>query len=144
MLLSKSCVYAIRAALLVTSRTNKRTRDFIPLQEIAAELNLSFHFLTKILQQLTQAKIMESFRGPRGGVLLAKPASSVYLIDIIKVVDGMGAFENCVLGLPDCSEKAPCPLHREWKKRRQELRKMFERYTLTDLARGKRVLNLKN
>lgn len=144
MLLSKSCVYAIRAALLVASRNHGRTKTFIPLQEVAGELNLSFHFLTKILQQLTQARIMESFRGPRGGVILARPASSIHLLDIIKVVDGMGAFEGCVLGLPDCSDKTPCPLHDEWKKRREELLRIFKRYTLADLVRENKVLNLKN
>ena len=143
MLLSKACVYAIRAALLVASRDDPRERKFIPVREIAEDLGLSFHFLTKVLQSLTEVGIMESFRGPRGGVGLARPAGKITLYDIVAAVDGREAFESCVLGLPKCSGKAPCPMHTEWAKTRSRLVRMFERQTVASLSRNLTEFHLK-
>ena len=135
MLFSKVCTYAIRASLLVTTKELKDGRKFIPIRELSDELGLSFHFLTKIMQVLTEAQIMESFRGPSGGVGLARPAKDISLIDVIAAVDGMALFSDCALGLPGCGEKTPCPLHDAWAKRRQDLQRMFEKTTLASLAR---------
>jgi len=143
-LFSKGCSYAIRASLLVTTKEIKDGRKFIPIRELSDELELSFHFLTKILQVLTEAKIMESFRGPNGGVGLARSAKDITLIDVIAAVDGMALFTDCALGLPGCGEKTPCPLHAAWAKRRQDLQKMFEKTTLAGLAKELALNELRN
>ncbi len=135
MLFSKGCTYAIRAALLVSVKETSDGRKFIPIRELADELELSFHFLTKIMQVLTEARIMESFRGPNGGVGLARPAREITLVDVIAAVDGMALFKECALGLPGCGERTPCPLHVAWAKRREDLKRMFEKTTLASLAK---------
>ncbi len=134
MLFSKGCTYAIRAALLVSVKETRDGRKFIPIRELSDELDLSFHFLTKIMQELTEARIMESFRGPNGGIGLARPAKEITLIDVIAAVDGMTLFSECALGLPGCGERTPCPLHAAWAKRREDLKQMFESTTLASLA----------
>ncbi len=135
MLFSKGCTYAIRAALLVSVKETRDGRKFIPIHELSDELDLSFHFLTKIMQVLTEARIMESFRGPKGGIGLARPAQEITLVDVIAAVDGMTLFTECALGLPGCGEKTPCPLHASWAKRREDLKQMFETTTLASLAK---------
>ena len=144
MLFSKGCTYAIRASLLVTAKEMKDGRKFIPIRELSDELDLSFHFLTKILQVLTEAQIMESFRGPNGGVGLARPAKKITLIDVIAAVDGMALFSECALGLPGCGEKTPCPLHAAWAKRREDLKLMFEKTTLASLAKELKTTDLRH
>jgi Rrf2 family protein len=135
MLFSKGCTYAIRTSLLVTLKEMDEHRKFIPIRELSDELNLSFHFLTKIMQSLTEARIIESFRGPNGGIGLARPAKDIMLIDIVAAVDGMALFSECALGLPGCGESKPCPLHDSWAKRREDLRKMLSRTSLAMLAK---------
>lgn len=119
-LLSTGCVYGLRAALYVVGFG--ADRKFVPIREIAEELKLSFHFLTKILQKLTEAGMLESYRGPNGGIALARAASAISLLDIVKAIDGEGDFTSCVLGLAACSDKHPCPLHQTWGRQREELR----------------------
>ena len=130
-LLSKSCVYGLRATLYVAGFG--ADRKFVPIREIAAELKLSFHFLTKILQRLTEAGLLESYRGPNGGIALARDASDLSLLDIVKAIDGDDAFTGCVLGLSACSEKYPCPLHATWGRQRAELRDALSSATLGSL-----------
>jgi Rrf2 family protein len=136
MLFSKACTYAIRAAVLAAAKDPDGRRAFIPIRELADELGVSFHFLTKILRRLTEVKIMESFRGPNGGVGLTHPAKQVSVIDIVAAIDGMSLFEGCALGLPQCSDASPCPLHDAWAKRREDLRVMLTRTTLDALIQN--------
>lgn len=131
MLLSKTCDYGIRASLYVATQEDQR---FVPIKEISENLSISFHFLTKILQKLTQQKIMKSFRGPNGGVALARPASSTTLMDVIMAIEEPDFFNKCLLGLDECGDENPCPVHDQWGKMREDLKSIFENTTLANLA----------
>ena len=131
--LSKSCVYGLRASVYVA--THQEPDRFVSIREIADKLDISFHFLTKILQQLTESGILHSYRGPNGGVALARAAGEVSVKDIVDSIDGGDVFEACVLGLGGCGEKAPCPLHASWSKERAKMKKLFEKTNLQVLAR---------
>lgn len=128
-------MYAVRAALLVSAQTKKVDTGFSPIRQISDDLGVSFHFLTKILQVLTHADIMESYKGPNGGVRLARPAKAVYLIDIVKAVDGPEVFGGCILGLPGCDDSNPCPLHQKCTKAMVQLEKLFEKTSLASLTK---------
>lgn len=129
--LSKSCVYGLRAVVYVASFAGER--KFVPIHEISDQLSLSFHFLTKILQQLTEARIMESYRGPNGGIALARAAQQISLMDIVSAIDGDDMFTTCALGLTECSNKRPCPLHETWKKQRTDLMSALQKTSLEGL-----------
>ncbi len=135
MLLSSACTYGIRAALLVSARTGQGEGEYLSIRRIAGQLDVSFHFLTKVLQVLTHASLMESHKGPAGGVRLARPGKSIYLMDIVEAIDGSEVFGSCILGLPNCADKQPCPLHRKCDRPMQQLRKMFEQTSLAKIAR---------
>ncbi len=136
-LLPKTSTYALRAVLYLTS--TGREQQYIPIRKISDDLNISFHFLTKIIQILSQHGLMTSYRGPAGGVALAKPASEISLIEIITALEGADFFEGCILALPNCGDGAPCPLHEYWGKIRDQLKDMFEKTRLDEL--GKKIRN---
>jgi Rrf2 family iron-sulfur cluster assembly transcriptional regulator len=141
MLLSKSCVYAIRAVLYIA--LNSKDGKYLSIRDVADELQISFHFLTKILQQLTQEKILTSYRGPNGGIALGRPGRDINLLDIIRIVDGPDLFEKCVLGLPGCGTGKPCPLHDSWGRDREQIRDTFASMNLEELANNTRNLGLR-
>ncbi len=119
---SRACLYGIRAALYVASQKN---RKYVSIGEISQKLGISFHFLTKILQKLTQKKLMTSYRGPNGGIALSRPANEITLIDIVKAIECSQVFDGCILGLPGCGVLKPCPLHDEWATIREKLTQLF-------------------
>jgi len=131
MFLSKSCVYGIRSVLYLTLENHRR---YIPIKEISAKLEISFHFLTKILQTLSRAGFINSFKGPNGGVMLAKSPQMISVLDIISILDGDTIFEQCILGLPGCEEKTPCPMHESWSEHRNRLKESFRQTNLELLA----------
>ncbi|MEX0905385.1 MAG: Rrf2 family transcriptional regulator [Balneolaceae bacterium] len=140
MLLSKSCVYGLRASLYLASRGSE---EFVPIRTLSDKLEISFHFLTKILQQLTAEGLLESFKGPNGGVRLTRPGNEVPIIEVVIAIDGPGLFTDCALGLPGCGHAKPCPLHDKWADTRDGIREMFEKTTLTDLAKKGKAENLR-
>jgi Rrf2 family protein len=140
MILSKSCIYGIQAAIAVAAEGGK---DFVPIHKLAERLDISFHFLTKVLQQFTQAGIMSSYRGPRGGVALAKPASSITLVEMIAAIDGTEIFTECMLGLPGCGVAPPCPAHEQWMQLRQQFGSLAKQLTLAAMASRANELNVR-
>lgn len=144
MLFSKACTYAIRASVLITLKDMKEKRKFIPIRELSDELGLSFHFLTKIMQILTEAKLLESFKGPNGGVGFTRPAKKIKLLDIVAAVDGLDLFTECALGLPGCGNSKPCPLHHAWAKRRGDIMNMLTKTNLASIANDINTQSLRN
>lgn len=140
MLLSKSCVYGLRAALYLA---NQEKGKFIPIRQMSDKLEISFHFLTKILQQLTAEGILESFKGPNGGVRLVRNGNEIPLMDVVVAIDGSKLLTECALGLPGCGIKAPCPIHDKWAETRDSIREMLEQSTLTELVDKGRKENLR-
>jgi Rrf2 family iron-sulfur cluster assembly transcriptional regulator len=139
MVLSKACTYGILATLYVA----KEERDFVPIRELSDELHISFHFLTKILQQLTNQGILVSLKGPKGGIKLAKDPSSVTYYDVILAIDGEEVFTECVLGLPGCGHEVPCPIHEFWAPTRDLLKTTFVSQSLEESAASINALALR-
>ncbi len=114
--------------------TLKPKENFVQIKEISNELNISFHFLTKILQVLSQHGLVLSFKGPKGGVKLAKSPANIFLLDVVTTLDGADLFEQCILGLPGCNQQTPCPLHSDWSLQREGIKKNFKHTSLAFLA----------
>lgn len=83
---------------------------------------------------LTQKGILESYRGPSGGIALNKPAEQIFLFDIVKILEGDDFFDKCLLGLPGCGDFEPCPVHDFWKVAKAALKNEFEITSLAELG----------
>jgi Rrf2 family transcriptional regulator, iron-sulfur cluster assembly transcription factor len=108
---SKKCEYGLQAVLYLAAHLEK---EVITSDEIAKKLDIPKEFVSKILQSLTESKIVSSKKGKAGGFKLAKHPSKIKLINIVEAVDGLDSFKTCVLGFPNCSAENPCPLHDKW------------------------------
>lgn len=129
-MLSKSCEYGLRAALYLATLNEE---GYVSIGTISEELDISFPFLTKIFQKLNDAGLLDSQRGPKGGVALTKPADEVTLYEIVVAIDGDDLFRECVLGLPNCGDAEPCPLHDQWIGKRDQIENMLRNATLAEL-----------
>ncbi|MBV6426375.1 MAG: putative HTH-type transcriptional regulator [Haliscomenobacter sp.] len=127
-----ACIYGLRALIYMASK--KSPPSFVNIREISEELDISFHFLTKTFQSLTQENVLKSYRGPSGGIAFARPPEEILLIDIVYILEGRDFFSSCLLGLPGCGEEAPCPVHDFWKEVKSAMREEFETTSLADLA----------
>ncbi|UYQ91462.1 Rrf2 family transcriptional regulator [Chitinophaga horti] len=139
---SKTCEYAIRAVFYIAHRTMDGSR--VGIKEIAAEIDSPESFLAKILQDLSRKGLIQSMKGPNGGFYLEPKSMKRPLADIVTAIDGEEVFKGCGMGLKHCSEKHPCPLHKQFKKVRNELSHMLNTTSIgqfnKDLLNGQLAL----
>lgn len=139
--ISKSGEYGLRALLYMVA--HRSTQEFVSIREMAEELDISFHFLTKILQNLTQKGFLHSYRGPNGGIAFQVPPEKILLADLIKALEGEEFFDTCLLGLPGCGEKAPCPMHQFWKEIKGAIKHEFETTSLAEMGKSVQLRSLR-
>ncbi|MDZ7657739.1 Rrf2 family transcriptional regulator [Fodinibius sp.] len=140
MIFSTSCVYGLRAMIYLASISRE---DYVSIKELSEKLDISFHFLTKILQQLTAEDILESMKGPKGGVRLSKSGREIMLKEVVEAIDGSAIFTECVLGLPGCGSEKPCPMHEMWEDTRDEINELFTTTSLQDMSKEGKAKDLR-
>lgn len=111
--------------IFVAQKTKEGNR--VSIREIASGIDSPEHFIAKILQELSRKGLLQSAKGPNGGFYLEPSSMKQSLADIVRAVDGDQIFNGCGLGLKQCSEKRPCPIHHEFKKVRQDIHHMLEK-----------------
>ncbi len=121
---SKTCEYAIRAVLFIAQKTSEG--DKVGIREIAKGIDSPEHFIAKILQDLSRKGVIQSQKGPAGGFFLDKSSLNATPADVVRIVDGDKIFSGCALGLKQCSESKPCPLHHDFKKIRDNISKVLQ------------------
>ena len=111
---SKSCEYAIRATIFIATQSQSNAN--IGIKEIAKEIDSPIAFTAKILQVLVKNNILKSTKGVGGGFMILKnDLKNLKLSDIVIAIDGNSVFLKCGLGLSNCSEDHPCPVHEKFK-----------------------------
>lgn len=125
---SKTCEYAIRAVFFIAHKTSAGNR--VGIKDIAEGIDSPEHFLAKILQDLSRKGLISSLKGPHGGFYMDAEALLRPLSEIVEAVDGDGLFYGCGMGLKQCSEINPCPLHNEFKDIRNRIHYMLSTTTI--------------
>jgi Rrf2 family transcriptional regulator, iron-sulfur cluster assembly transcription factor len=131
-MISKTCKYGIRAAAFVASKAKLGVK--LNVKEIAKEIEAPEAFTAKILQILNKHRIITSLKGPYGGFYIEDFQMEQPVINIVNAIDGMAVFRECGLGLKQCSEKHPCPMHEQYAVIRKALLDSFQSTTVGHLA----------
>lgn len=132
--ISKSGEYGLRALMYMVAHRDKG--EFVNIRHMADHLDISFHFLTKILQDLTQKGFLHSYRGPNGGIAFLRQPENILLAEVVRALEGEDFFDKCLLGLPGCGQLAPCPLHHIWKGIKVALKQEFETTSMAELGQA--------
>lgn len=138
LLCSNASEMAIRATLYLALQPPGKLST---VHGIAHRTGLPHPYLAKIVRRLTRASLVRAFRGPGGGIELARAPHAISLASIVRAIEGLPQQEWCVLGLQACSEENPCPLHRQWAPLRAEMQRLLEETTLETLTNGLREAN---
>lgn len=82
--------------------------------QLAEALDLPLPTVAKLLKRLTQAQLLVSERGGKGGYRLARSAASISLVDVITAIDGAPALTQCVSPAGHCAIEASCETRGHW------------------------------
>ncbi len=130
---SKATEYALRATIYIAQKGSKEKK--LGIAEIAKAIDSPKSFTAKILQSLTRNnKIVRSAPGPNGGFYITASCRNLPVRFVLEAVGEEGILTKCVLGLRECSEKKPCPMHNDYKAIKFQLIRLFETKTIQNLV----------
>lgn len=131
-MLSSTCKTAIKAVIYLSNKSKSGQKAGI--KEVAKQINASEHTVGKALQKLVKNGVINSLKGPTGGFYLSYNQQNQPIIDIVETIEGENVFKQCGLGLTQCSESRPCPIHNEYKVARDLIEKIFREKDIIDLC----------
>jgi len=125
---SQTVEYALRAVVhLADQAPAARTTD-----QIATATLVPKAYLSKVLQGLCHAKIVQSKRGLGGGMVLTKSPSDVTILEVVNAVEPIGRIRECPLGLTAHGVRL-CPLHKRLDNALAMVEKAFRQTTLAEI-----------
>ncbi len=128
---TRSTEYALRAVVFLAKNTSEEVR--YGRKTIAVQLGFPEPYLAKILQHLVKRKIIQSAKGPNGGFYATPETLNISLLDIIDANEGLSFFKRCGLGLVECNDEKPCPIHKEYGVFREGLYKTLSEKKIKDV-----------
>ena len=102
MRLTRQSSYAIRTLIYCAVNGERLSR----VADIAKAHAISELFLFKLIRPLVDGGLLETVRGRRGGIRLARPATEISLLDTVKLTEENFAMAECFEGGSDVH----CPL----------------------------------
>ena len=136
MRLSKRSEYGIRALINIASREEL---EMARIAEIAEQEKISVKFLEQILLTLKNTGFLQSKPGRGGGYYLGKPATSILLGQIVRILDGPLAPIRCVSETAyescGCPSEADCGLRLVMLDVRNAISDILDNTTLADVVR---------
>ena len=129
MSLSNTTGHAIRALACLAGYRNPPAS----VKYLATCADVPQAYLAKIVKKLNDAGIIESRRGSRGGIWLARPAKLISLWEISVALEGDDVLSPCLLGSDCCNHDCGCPTHDFWVKNREAIRKELQKTKLSDV-----------
>ena len=133
-MISKKTKYGLKALSYIA-----RSEDaLIPIGKIAKEERIPHKFLESILLILRKSGFLGSKKGKGGGYYLLKEPSEIFMVDIMRILEGpiapvacvsLNYYEKC----DDCPDESTCSLNKLMIQVRDANLKVFRNTTLEDL-----------
>jgi Rrf2 family protein len=131
MQITRQADYAVRAVLYLAGMKNGNRA---PTSKIAQEQKIPPSFLAKIVSQLSVAGVVQTSRGARGGVSLARPSKDINLLEVVEAIDGPITLNECVKDPNACEFRDDCSVAEVWCEAQSELVKRLSGTTFAALA----------
>lgn len=127
-MLSKTAEYALRAVTCLAAEHEKP----LSADVLAEKTKVPRRYLTRVMQDLAAAGLVDSRSGPGGGYILAKNTAQLTILDVVNAVAPLERIKACPLGLG--SHTSLCPLHSELDKAYAATESAFAAVTISQLV----------
>ena len=118
MQITRQADYAVRAVLYLAQLGNDKRAA---TSQIAEDQQIPPSFLAKIVSQLSVAGLLQTSRGARGGVSLARDPEEISLLEVVEAIDGPILLNECVAGNGACTFSSDYPMKPIWCDAQSEL-----------------------
>lgn len=107
-LITRNTDYALRAICYIAKQKN-----VVTVTELVKALGVPRPFMRKILQQLSKNKILESYKGQKGGFKLKLLPEKIFIIQIMRIFQGQVGLNGCFLKKNICPDRGKCILRKK-------------------------------
>jgi Rrf2 family nitric oxide-sensitive transcriptional repressor len=129
--------YALRVLMYLALKDDR----LATIEEIAQSYGISKNHLMKVVHQLGVAGYIDTVRGRRGGIRLAKPAKAVRLGEVVRHTEPDMAIVMCFEPInADCAVLPYCVLRKALERARGAFIDVLDDYTLSDLVKPRAPL----
>jgi Rrf2 family protein len=130
---SKACEYGLRAVIYIAEQSAQNNRAGV--KDIARAIDSPAAFTAKVLNKLAKRRLIRSVKGPKGGYEMdEEKRKRVNIAQIVTAIDGERIYQSCGLGLKECDEERPCPLHHKFIGIKDGLNEMLTGTTIEELG----------
>ncbi|MDO1509313.1 MULTISPECIES: Fe-S cluster assembly transcriptional regulator IscR [unclassified Neisseria] len=112
----------------------------VKLSAISERQNISLSYLEQLFSKLRRARLVESLRGPGGGYILAAPASSINIAQIITAAEDKLDATKCG-SKADCHNGTACLTHELWESLNKTIHDYLSSVTLQNIVDQKNESN---
>lgn len=112
----------------------------VSLAEIAEAEDISVAYLEQLFTRLRKANLVDSFRGPGGGYVLARSPEEINVAEVMNAVDERLRATKCVgeVGNGCSGDRAQCLTHNLWEELSAHVYLFLNQKTLKDVADNKK------
>ena len=127
-MLSQTVEYALRAMVYLAGESPAaRTTE-----QIAGVTLVPKAYLSKVLQSLGRAGLVDSTRGVGGGMVLRKTPAQITILEVVNAVEPIQRIKTCPLGIATHGTRL-CPLHKRVDNAMAMVEKAFAGSTLAEV-----------
>tara|TARA_B100001059_G_scaffold118202_1_gene118384 strand:- start:706 stop:1140 length:435 start_codon:yes stop_codon:yes gene_type:complete len=108
--------------------------------EISEFYGLSRNHLSKIIHHLSSLEIIQSYKGPKGGIELAKDPKEINLGNLIRKTEPDFHIVECFASNINCRIAPACKLKSILYESNQLFLKNLDRYSLADVLKNRKEL----
>lgn len=131
--ISRQTDYAVRVVLHLACLAEGTQ---VSIAEISQSRSLPMPFVRRLIRPLVAKGILASARGSSGGLRLARKASDISLLEVVRAMEGEVALNHCVDGHKGCPLSAGCPVQSVWAGATLALERHLEGIHFGALAEG--------
>jgi len=127
-MITQTAEYALRAIAHLALNPEKPQTA----QQVAAGTLVPLPYLSKVLQSLSRAGLIQAQRGLHGGFTLLHATDVLTVYDVVHAVDPIKRILTCPLGLTTHGKNL-CPLHRKLDDAMSLVENSFRSTTIADI-----------
>lgn len=130
--LSKLSDYAI----VLTSRIAGSKGFVVTARGLAAETEIPWPTVVKLLKMLTVGGVLRSIQGRNGGYALSRSPAEISITEVIEAIEGPIALTECNRETGDCAIQGSCQVHTHWLVINKAVRQTLAAISLADMSRS--------
>jgi FeS assembly SUF system regulator len=131
---SKLTDYAT-VVMTVLAEAQTASNAVLSAQDLAERAHLEVPTVSKLLKQLAQAQLVESFRGVNGGYRLARARERISLADIVIAMEGPFGMTECSAHVGLCDHESHCGVRGNWRRVSDVIEMSLRQMTLAEMCR---------